>query len=119
MAEEKKVTKAAEEAAEGKKTVTGPVANEYVLVLSKPVKFEGKTYEKIDFSPFLNATYENMDNARRQSILQGAVNDYYMERSYTFIANLAADVLGIPVEMFLDIPIQDAMSLRNMVHRFL
>lgn len=92
---------------------------ENVLVLSKPVKYDGKTYEEIDFSPFLNATFENMDNARRQSILQGAGMDYYLERSYTFVANLAAEVLDIPVQMFLDIPIQDAMNLRNMVHRFL
>lgn len=104
---------------EKKETVKGPVDNEYILTLSKPVKFDGKTYEKLDFTPFLNATYENMDNARRQSIMQGVGNDFYMERSYTFIANLAAEVLGIPVQVFLDIPISDAVDIRTMVHRFL
>lgn len=108
-----------EQVTEKKETVTGPVDNEHILVLSKPVKYDGTTYEKLDFTPFLNATLEDMDTARRMSIMQGAGNDYYLERSYTFIANLTAGVLKIPVEMLIDIPIKDAMALRNMVHRFL
>lgn len=107
------------QAAEKKETVTGPVDNEYILVLSKPVKYDGTTYEKIDFTPFLDATLEDMDTARRMSIMQGAGNDYYLERSYTFITNLTATVLKVPAEMIAKIPIQDAMNLRNMVHRFL
>lgn len=102
-----------------KEKVTGPVDNEYILKLSRPVKYDGKTYDKLDFTPFLSATLENMDTARRLSIMQGAGNDYYLERSYTFTVNLTAEVLKIPAEMLIDIPIQDAMALRNMVHRFL
>ena len=60
-----------------------------------------------------------MDTARRQTIMLGAGNDYYMERSYTFVANLAAEVLNLPVELFLKFSISDAMPLRNMVNRFL
>lgn len=113
--EDKKVAQATEK----KETVTGPVDNEYILVLSKPVKYDGTTYEEIDFTPFLDATLEDMDTARRMSIMQGAGNDYYLERSYTFITNLTATVLKVPAEMIAKIPIQDAMNLRNMVHRFL
>lgn len=104
---------------EKKDEVSSSVNNENIFVLSKPVKFEGKTYEKIDFSPFLDATFEQIDTARRQTIMLGAGNDYYMERSYTFVANLASEVLNLPVELFLKFPISDAMPFRNMVNRFL
>lgn len=104
---------------ESKNTVATNMENDNILVLSKPVKFEGKTYEKIDFSPFLEATFEDIDTARRQTIMLGAGNDYYMERSYTFVANLASEVLNMPVELFLKLSISDAMPLRNMVNRFL
>ncbi len=33
-------------------TVVGPVNDENVLVLTKPVKFEGKNYKELDFTPF-------------------------------------------------------------------
>lgn len=92
---------------------------EHILKLSRPVKYDGKVYEELDFTPFLSATLEDMDMARRMSVMQGIGNDYYLERSYTFNINLVATVLKVPAEMLVKIPIQDAMNLRNMVHRFL
>ena len=62
--------------------IVGPVNDENVLVLVKPLKFEGKNYKELDFTPFLSATYENVDTARRQAISLGVGNDYFMERSY-------------------------------------
>lgn len=100
-------------------TVVGTVNDENVLVLVKPLKFEGKNYKELDFSPFLSATYENVDTARRQAISLGVGNDYFLERSYTFAACLAAEVLELPVELFLKLSIGDAMPFRNMVYRFL
>lgn len=114
MVEEKKT------ASQGEKETKQVIGKEeHILKLSQPVKYDGKVYEKLDFTPFLNATLEDMDMARRMSVMQGIGNDYYLERSYTFIVNLTATVLEIPAEMILKIPIQDAMNLRNMVHRFL
>lgn len=100
-------------------TIVGPVNDENVLVLTKPLKFEGKNYKELDFTPFLSATYEHVDTARRQAISLGVGNDYFMERSYTFAACLAAEVLELPVELFLKLSIGDAMPFRNMVYRFL
>lgn len=60
-------------------TIVGPVNDENVLVLTKPVKFEGKNYKELDFTPFLSATYEHVDTARRQAISLGVGNDYFMK----------------------------------------
>ena len=61
-------------------TIVGPVNDENVLVLTKPVKFEGKNYKELDFTPFLSATYENVDTARRQAISLGVGKVLYVCR---------------------------------------
>lgn len=105
---------------EEKKEAKVSVSNEeYVVTLAKPFEFEGKKYDKLDFSPFLDLKYDALIDARQMTIAQGYGNDIFMERSWVFVANLISIALDLPMEAVLKISISDARDIRNMVSNFL
>ncbi len=115
MSKENEITGREEEKKELKTAETG----EYVVALTKPFEFEGKKYEKLDFTPFLDLKYDALIDARQMTITQGYGNDIFMERSWVFVANLISIALDLPLEAMLNVSISDARELRNMVSNFL
>lgn len=97
----------------------GKDTQENILILEKPITFEGKEIQEIDLSGLENATAEDLANARRMMIARGVVNDPFLERSPEFAVYLAAIVTGKPVELMKSLKMVDAMTLRTAVLNFL
>lgn len=104
---------------ETKNTGIAVEENEGVLVLSKPINFEGKEYKEIDLSNLENMTTKHLKQARRMMNANGASLDIFSDRSVEFATYLASIVTGYPVSFFDAIPAKDGMELKNRVSDFL
>lgn len=100
--------KAAEDIEDGPRLVT----------LTKPIKFEGVTYRKIDLSAMDNITAEDMIEINRRLSRSGNV-DFVQELSLEYALNLVQVATGIPLEFFLKLPPYESMQLKNRVAGFL
>lgn len=92
---------------------------ETILVLSKPVEFEGKKYTEIDLSGLNDLTTKQLKQARRLMNAQGASLDIFADRSIEYATYIASIVTNRPIELFDALPAKDGMNLKNMVIDFL
>lgn len=90
-----------------------------ILILSKPINFEGKEYKEIDLSDLENMTTKHLKQARRMMNANSASLDIFSDRSVEFATYLASIVTGYPVAFFDCMPAKDGMELKNRVSDFL
>lgn len=106
---------------ENKEKVNVKENEEFLLKLSKPYVFEGKTYESVDLSKLNELTLADMVSVERRvrgSSLSGGVNPM-IEITLNYACHLAAVAANLPVEFFMGLPIADGMTLKGIVTGFL
>lgn len=94
------------------------VENELVLVFSKPYKFEGKEYNKIDLRALEDMTTTDLIAANNLMMKRGGYSPT-PEMTLEFCCILANRATKMPLEFFYHLSIADAMSLKNKVTDFL
>lgn len=89
-----------------------------IVTLSKPYKFEGSSYEKIDLSGLEDASAEDMIYVSRR-LSKAGFFDFMPEMSVEYAMELSARKTGMPLEFFKGIPAKDMLKVKGMVMRFL
>ena len=94
--------------------------NENLLVLEKPIIFEGNEVKEIDLSSLEQATTNDLVKARRM-VMANSFNPEgaNLERTVEFACYLASVVTNKPVELFGKLKAVDGMNLRRVVMNFL
>lgn len=92
--------------------------NDMVIILKKPVNFEGELYEKIDMTGLHDLKAADMVAVNRRLYRNGnaAVTQ---EVTLEYALNVANIVTGLPLEFFDQIPPQAALEIRGKVISFL
>ena len=91
---------------------------EVILKFNKPFVFEGKTYNEIDLSALENITGEDMIQVNRRLTAAGCA-PLLQEMSLEYEQMMAAQVTGIPIELFKALPAKASMKLKNIVTNFI
>ena len=91
---------------------------EVILKFNKPFVFEGKTYNEIDLSALENITGEDMIQVNRRLTAAGCA-PLLQEMSLEYAQMMAAQVTGIPIELFKALPAKASMKLKNIVTNFI
>lgn len=89
-----------------------------VIKLSKPYRFEGKTYGEIDLHGLEDLTAADMIAANRLLSRNGNV-DFLQEMTLEYACTLASKGSEHPVEFFKGLPPKDAMKLKSRITGFL
>lgn len=87
------------------------------LVLSKSYKFEGKTYDKIDFSGMEDITGKDMIEASRYMKRIG-MSDSDEEMQLPYALYIAAKAAQMPMEFFEILKPYDTLKVKGRVLRF-
>lgn len=93
--------------------------NENLLVLQKPLDYEGKHYTEIDLSKLGDLKTSDLIKARKLMNQNGASLEMFPERSQEFACIMAHLGTGLPIELFQELSIPDGMTLKGMVINFL
>lgn len=88
-----------------------------VVVLSKPYKFEDKTYTEVDLSGLSELTTEDMVAAEKYLTRSGNIS-VMPEMSVEYACFICARATNLPVEFFRRLPPKDAIKLKNRVTGF-
>lgn len=91
---------------------------EVILKFNKPFVFEGKTYNEIDLSALENITGEDMIQVNRRLTVAGCA-PLLQEMSLEYAQMMAAQVTGMPIELFKALPAKASMKLKNIVTNFI
>lgn len=89
-----------------------------VIILKKPIKFEGELYSKIDLSGLRDIKAADMVSINRRLTRNGNV-DTNQELTLEYALYMAHMVTGKPMEFFDQIPPYAAMALKSCVISFL
>lgn len=89
-----------------------------VIKLSKPYKFEGKTYGKIDLRGLEDLTAADMIAVNKLLSRNGNA-DFQQELSLEYACTLASKGSEHPVEFFKGLPPKDAIKLKSKITVFL
>lgn len=89
----------------------------YIIKLKNPVKFEGKTYDRIDLSGLEDIRAADMIAINRR--LSGMGNDTFQENTLEYALYLAAEAASLPVEFFMQLKGNVAMRVKSCVMLFL
>lgn len=88
-----------------------------IIILSKPVEFEGKTYTELDVN-LDGMTGDDIIKAERECLTSG-IPMGVAETSKGFLMSLAARSAKVPVEMIYALPIKDVTKITMEVQSFL
>lgn len=91
---------------------------EVILKFKKPFVFEGVTYNEIDLSALENITGEDMIQVNRRLTADGCA-PLLQEMSLEYAQMMAAQVTGMPIELFKALPAKASMKLKNIVTNFI
>lgn len=91
---------------------------EVVLKFNKPFVFEGVTYNEIDLSALENITGEDMIQVNRRLTAAGCA-PFLQEMSLEYAQMMAAQVTGMPIELFKALPAKASMKLKNILTNFI
>lgn len=91
---------------------------EVILKFKKPFVFEGVTYNEIDLSALENITGEDMIQVNRRLTADGCA-PLLQEMSLEYAQMMAAQVTGMPIELFKALPVKASMKLKNIVTNFI
>lgn len=91
---------------------------EVILKFNKPFIFEGETYTEIDLSALENITGEDMIQVNRRLTAAGCA-PLLQEMSLEYAQMMAAQVTGMPIELFKALPAKASMKLKNIVTNFI
>ena len=90
-----------------------------ILKFKKPYRFEGETYTEVDLSALEDATGADLIAVTRMAKKTGGSTDPLIEMSAEMSCYMAARITSHPVEFFLNLPVKEAMKLKNLVTGFL
>ena len=99
-------------------TVEEEKEDKLIFDLSKPYKFEGEEYTKIDLRGLEGLTAADMIAANRLLSRNGNV-DFLQEMTLEYACVLASKGTKTPVEFYKGLPPKDAMKLKSRVTGFL
>lgn len=90
------------------------------VVLNRPIDFEGKHYEKLDFSGLDDLTGGDLKRIDRmyRRITRGTAA-VTKELDLTYIQLVAAEATGLPVELFDELKAKDSTLVEVVVRNFL
>lgn len=94
------------------------VENPLVILLKSPIKWEGKTYDRIDLTCLEDIKAADMIAVNRRLNRNGNV-DFLQEMTLEYALNLSARAMGMPVEFLESLPPSVAMRIKNHVTGFL
>lgn len=89
-----------------------------IIMLKKPIDFEGKHYDKIDLNGLYEIKAADMVMVNRRLSRNGNV-DVTQETTLEYALNLANVATGLPLELFEQLPPYAAMAIRKCVTGFL
>ncbi|MDO4285172.1 MAG: phage tail assembly protein [Eubacteriales bacterium] len=89
-----------------------------VISLTKPYKFEGKEYNRIDLTGLENIRAADMIKVNRK-LSRGGNEDTVQELSLEYAITLASVATGQPIEFFEMMPPNLAIKVKNRVIGFL
>ena len=98
--------------------VQGEVEDIWTIQLKKPIKFEGKNYDKIDLAGMQDITAGDMIEINRRMTRSGCI-DINPELTLEYAVNMANIVTGRPLEFFDKLPGPEAIKLKGRVTNFL
>jgi len=93
--------------------------NDMILKFKKPYHFEGETYTEVDLSGMEDATGADLITVTRLAKKAGGGADPLIEMSAEMACHMAARMTSHPVEFFMNLPVREAMKLKNLVTGFL
>lgn len=108
----------AEVVEEETEVMKGDVENFWVIELKEPIRFEGKTYDKIDLTGLHEVKAADMIMINRRMSRNGNI-DQTQEVTLEYALNMANLVTGLPLEFFDQIPPYAAMAVRGRIINFL
>ena len=88
-----------------------------VVELKKPYTFEGETYTKLDLSGLETLTAEDMIAASNYLTRKGNLSPT-QEMNIEYVMFVASRATGKPVEFFRQLPVRDAIKVKNRVTNF-
>ena len=91
--------------------------NVNIVIFSKPYKFEGKIYEKVDLSGLDDLTAADMIAANKVLDRTGSFT-FLPEMSLEYACIIAARATKLPVEFFKGLHPKEAIKIKNRVTSF-
>ena len=89
----------------------------FEVTFSKPYRFEGKVYEKIDLSGLQDLTAEDMIQAEKYLTRNGGISST-PELTVAYVCYIAAKASDMPVEFFRRLTPKDVIKVKNRVTLF-
>lgn len=99
--------------------VNGEEEEGLVVTLAKPYNFEGKTYTEIDLSGLEDMTAADMIAVTKRINGMSGSSVLMPEVSMEYSVHLAARATKQPVEFFIQLPMKEALKVKNRVTGFL
>ncbi len=96
----------------------GTADNDMVVMLKKPIEFEGERYDRIDLAGLHDVRAADMVAINRRMARNGNT-DVNPELSLEYALNMANIATGLPLEFFDQLPPYAALAVRNRVTGFL
>lgn len=93
------------------------IENEMAIVLSRPYKFEGETYDTLDLSGLDELKASDMIAAQKVLDRSGSFS-FVPEMSLEYACIIASKATGQPLEFFQGLRPRDAIKLKNRVTGF-
>lgn len=94
------------------------IENPLIINMRNPVKWEGKTFDRIDLTCLEDIKAADMIAVNRKLNRNGNV-DFLQEMTLEYALNLSARAMGMPIEFFESLPPAVAMGIKNRVTSFL
>lgn len=94
------------------------VEDDTILVLKKPITFEGKEYKKIDLSELENITAKDMVEIGKILDKGGSIS-FAPETTLWYACIIASRAAKLPIELLNMLGARDALRLKNKVIGFL
>lgn len=98
-------------------TPSEPEESPTLVTLTKPFKFEGKTYTEIDLSGLENMSASDMCAAEKHLNRSGMFSPL-PEMTAEYVCYIAAQTSDFPIEFFKALPPRDFIRVKNKVTNF-
>lgn len=98
--------------------MSGEVEDFLVIPLKTPIRFEGKTHDKIDLTGLHDIKAADMMAINRRMSRNGDVY-FSQETTLEYALNMANLATGLPLEFFDQLPPYAAMAVKGRVTNFL
>lgn len=93
-------------------------SGEYVIVFTKPYKFEGKQYDQVDLSEMENLSTYQLIDCEKEFMADNNYINLLSETTTALGCIIASRVTNLPINFFHQLPANEGNKIKQMVMGF-